>query len=174
MLIAMPMPGNSQNDLSERIKGLIAERDGGNVGAAARRVGISQPSLHYIVRGQNWPSVESLTKIAAAYGVSADWLLGLSAERQGGSAGTEAERQRLAAWLRGLAHELDPRELPAAPPLPAGPEPSHTYTPLDPEANPATAGIKYLTPNAAQRAVAEDKHPTNRRPAIGGAKRRGK
>lgn len=55
-------------------------------------------------------------------------------------------------------------------PLPAGPEPGHTYRFLDPEAHPETRGIKYLTPNAQQKAVADDAPPA--RKAANGGKRR--
>lgn len=52
--------------------------------AAARKVGISQQAWARYESNGCSPNVESLIPICRAFGVSADWLLGLSDRRDGG------------------------------------------------------------------------------------------
>lgn len=62
--------------MSERIKRLVAERDGGKASVAARRCGISQPTMHRLVNGeQTDPPVSTINKIAQTYGVPVGWLM---------------------------------------------------------------------------------------------------
>ena len=63
----------------------LKELQGGNsVSAFARLADTPQPSMDKYLKGR-LPSIEILIKIACRFGVSADWLLGLTDERKPGS-----------------------------------------------------------------------------------------
>lgn len=106
----MPTARNSPSDLAERVRSLVDRWDGGNEAAAARRVGISQPAMHYLLKGESWPKGETVVRLARAYQVSADWILGLD------QTNTTEELQR----LRQLVDEI--RHLTGGTAIPANPE----------------------------------------------------
>jgi transcriptional regulator with XRE-family HTH domain len=56
------------------LRRLIDEHDDGNMSKAARRIGISPPSLFVILTGQSTPRATTLARMARAYGVTQDWL----------------------------------------------------------------------------------------------------
>lgn len=72
----------SKNVLYDRIEALCLER-GIKVGALSERIGIHRNTLGYLKRGEHGTlSVDVLVKIADYFGVSADCLLGRSADRR--------------------------------------------------------------------------------------------
>ena len=73
------------------------------VSAFARKANIHQPSMDRYFKGRN-PSIEVLVQISTQFGVSADWLLGLSDDRRGGTpAGVDA----ITADLQKKIHDLE-------------------------------------------------------------------
>lgn len=69
------MPAREAPDYARAIRGLIDERDEGNIRAAARRAGLKYGTLYDIVRrGVTNPEVGTLTAIAHAYGITLDDL----------------------------------------------------------------------------------------------------
>lgn len=54
-----------------------------SVNSFAKRLGINQKTLDHVVKGERKPSVSLIAAIAKGCNVSADWLLGLSTEKQG-------------------------------------------------------------------------------------------
>lgn len=64
-----------------RLRSLIAERDGGNMSAAARRTHVPQPQLSRILSGDiKSPTIDTVAQIARGYGVSVDDLLGTAGD----------------------------------------------------------------------------------------------
>ena len=61
----------------ERLKALRAERNIGQ-NALARALKLSNASISYWETGKQMPSAEAIFKIAQYFGVSADYLLGIS------------------------------------------------------------------------------------------------
>ena len=61
-----------------RLKNLQGNK---SVAAFARHIGIPQKTLDICIKGERKPSVEIVLHVCARCGVSADWLLGLSDER---------------------------------------------------------------------------------------------
>ena len=61
-------------------------RGDSSVSAFARLADIPQPSMDKYLKGRS-PSIENLIKVACRFGVSSDWLLGLSDQRSPGSLG---------------------------------------------------------------------------------------
>ena len=59
-------------------------RGSSSVSAFARRAEIPQPSMDKYLKGRV-PSIETLIRIACRFGVSSDWLLGLTDERAPGT-----------------------------------------------------------------------------------------
>lgn len=107
-------------------------RNGESVSAFARKAEIPQPSMDKYLKGRV-PSIEVLKQIACRFGVSADWILGLTDDRGGAKAtgegppGTaddkkiialEAENAALKGEIRGLRFALD-AALKGAQPAPA-------------------------------------------------------
>ena len=66
--------------LSDRIIILLNENDLSHR-EFAKRAGISKGSLHNVLDGDSMLNGRSLVKIAKAFDVSVDWLLGLSDRR---------------------------------------------------------------------------------------------
>lgn len=92
--------------IAGRIGELVKENDDGTQRAAADRIGVTQPALSGLLSGLSAPSSENLAKVAAAYGVTADWLLGLRPGRrdgylEGAEAVARAVREALAAFSEG-------------------------------------------------------------------------
>lgn len=57
--------------------------------AFARELGMGQKTVDFYLRGERKPSVEFVVNICSKFGVSSDWLLGLSDDKErGGSAAT--------------------------------------------------------------------------------------
>lgn len=89
-----------------------------NVSAFARKAGIPQPSMDKYLKGR-LPSIEILQSLCCRFGVSSDWLLGLSDERGGGTpaavdadaaqkiASLEKEIGALKGEIKGLQFALD-------------------------------------------------------------------
>ena len=76
-----------------------------NVSAFARRANIPQPSMDKYLKGR-LPSIEILESLCCRFGVSADWLLGLSDDRRGGTpAGDDAAIRDLQKRLHDLEVE---------------------------------------------------------------------
>lgn len=48
----------------------------------ARKIDISLPTLYTYINGRSTPSLETISKIAAAFDVSVDWLVGASDQRK--------------------------------------------------------------------------------------------
>lgn len=63
------------NNLIERIK---AQTNGESVYSFAKKLGISQQTVDCYINGKRKPSIEFLYRVCSTYGVSSDWLLGLS------------------------------------------------------------------------------------------------
>ena len=68
---------------SERLRQLIGDK---SVNAAARELGLQQASVDRYVKGLHAPNAEAIYVVATHFGVSADWLLGISPtpKRDGG------------------------------------------------------------------------------------------
>ena len=64
-------------------------RGSSSVSAFARRAEIPQPSMDKYLKGR-LPSIEILIRLACRFGVTSDWLLGLTDERTPG-AGTSSD-----------------------------------------------------------------------------------
>jgi len=76
-----------------------------NVSAFARRANIPQPSMDKYLKGR-LPSIEILESLCCRFGVSADWLLGLSDDRRGGTpAGVDAATSELKQKIHDLEVE---------------------------------------------------------------------
>lgn len=61
--------------INERIKQL-ATANGGNVSRFAAKIGVSQPTLSSVVKGEYSPSFDTLDKILHLYpNLSAEWLM---------------------------------------------------------------------------------------------------
>lgn len=74
-----------------------------NVSAFARKANIPQPSMDKYLKGR-LPSIEILHSLCCRFGVSADWLIGLSDDRRGGTpAGVDAGT----ADLQKKVHDLE-------------------------------------------------------------------
>lgn len=65
---------------SSRLKTLIGD---GSVSAFARKVGLKQASVDRYVKEVHAPNAEAICAVATHFGVSADWLLGLSDNQNG-------------------------------------------------------------------------------------------
>ena len=68
-------------------------RGSSSVSAFARRAEIPQPSMDKYLKGRS-PSIEILIRLACRFGVTSDWLLGLTDERTPG--GADASDARIA------------------------------------------------------------------------------
>ena len=85
----------------DRIKEVTAGR---SVKSVAEEIGLPQTSLNAYMTGRHKITIELIKQISATFGISADWLLGLSDERGGvSSAGGDAEKARMANKI----HELE-------------------------------------------------------------------
>ncbi len=83
-----------------RIKELIGNK---SVSSFARAIGINQQTMHTYINGR-LPSLEVAARIASTFGVSLDWLVGLSDDRRGGTpAGVDAAT----ADLQKKIHDLE-------------------------------------------------------------------
>jgi hypothetical protein len=60
--------------------------------ALALEIDVTQGAVGMYERGANLPSVETLPRLAAALGVSADWLLGMDQQRL---AGVQKEQRQM-------------------------------------------------------------------------------
>ena len=85
---------------SSRLKTLIGDE---SVSSFARKAGLKQASVDRYVRGVHAPNAEAICTIATRFGVSADWLLGLS-ENQNGEGGDSDSWRQAALNAR---HKLD-------------------------------------------------------------------
>lgn len=62
--------------VSERIKRIVDQEEGGNVSAAARRLGCSSSGLQKIYAGETThPRSDLLVSLVREYGVDPEWLL---------------------------------------------------------------------------------------------------
>lgn len=85
----------------DRIKEVTAGR---SVKSVAEEIGLPQTSLNAYMTGRHKITIELIKQISATFGISADWLLGLSDERGGvSSVGGDAEKARMANKI----HELE-------------------------------------------------------------------
>jgi len=66
-------------------------RGSSSVSAFARRAEIPQPSMDKYLKGRS-PSIEILIRLACRFGVTSDWLLGLTDDRAPGAAVTTDAR----------------------------------------------------------------------------------
>ncbi len=65
---------------SERVLQLINEQCGGSQQVFADRTGLTKGSVSQYVNGRNEPSKKTAAKIAEAFDVSAEWVLGAEVE----------------------------------------------------------------------------------------------
>ena len=85
----------------DRIKEVTAGR---SVKSVAEEIGLPQTSLNAYMTGRHKITIELIKQISATFGISADWLLGLSDERGGvSSAVGDAEKAQMANKI----HELE-------------------------------------------------------------------
>lgn len=85
----------------DRIKEVTAGR---SVKSVAEEIGLPQTSLNAYMTGRHKITIGLIKQISATFGISADWLLGLSDERGGvSSVGGDAEKARMANKI----HELE-------------------------------------------------------------------
>lgn len=63
---------------AERLQLLLDEHDESQAGLARKVPAISQPSISEWVRGESEPKAAAIVAVADHFGVSVDWLLGLS------------------------------------------------------------------------------------------------
>ena len=68
-------------DVVERVKTLL---NGESIYSFAKKLGMSQQTVDCYVNGTRKPSLEFIHRVCSTYGVSSDWLLGLS-EAGGGT-----------------------------------------------------------------------------------------
>jgi transcriptional regulator with XRE-family HTH domain len=63
--------------LGERLRRLVAAVHGGNMNAAARDVGVAQPTIRRIIEGEQekGPRADVVQSIARYYNISLDWLM---------------------------------------------------------------------------------------------------
>lgn len=84
----------------DRIKEVTAGR---SVKSVAEEIGLPQTSLNAYMTGRHKITIELIKQISATFGISADWLLGLSDERGGASSvGGDAEKVQMANKIREL------------------------------------------------------------------------
>lgn len=84
-------------------------RNGMNVSAFSRYLGLNQKTVDLYVKGDRKPSVELILAVCSKCGCSADWLLGLDAPAVEQSDWREraiAAEQKLARVNRALGHAL--------------------------------------------------------------------
>lgn len=74
--------------LGERLKQL---RNGDSQTVFAKKIGVSQVAYSRYEQNQREPDLEMLCRIGVMFGVSTDWLLGLSSDRNGGGDYTKAK-----------------------------------------------------------------------------------
>ena len=63
------------NNVIERVK---AQINGESIYSFAKKLGISQQTVDCYINGKRKPSLEFIYRVCSTYGVSADYLLGLS------------------------------------------------------------------------------------------------
>ena len=102
--------------VADRIKEVIAGR---SVKSVATEIGIPQTSLNAYMTGRHKITIELIKQISVNFDVSADWLLGLTDDRAGGSPAVanaeyqkklsdlEAENISLKGEVRGLQFALE-------------------------------------------------------------------
>lgn len=84
----------------DRIKEVTAGR---SVKSVAEEIGLPQTSLNAYMTGRHKITIELIKQISATFGISADWLLGLSDDRGGvSSVGGDAEKVQMANKIREL------------------------------------------------------------------------
>ncbi|WP_126398278.1 XRE family transcriptional regulator [Blastochloris tepida] len=64
----------------QRLDALIAQLDGGNISAFARRCELEDSSIRQWKKGPSLPSIEKALQLARACGVSVEWLFGGDSE----------------------------------------------------------------------------------------------
>lgn len=77
----------------DRVKSLL---DGQTVSAFAKSIGLKQRIVDMYLKNERKPSLEFIKNICANYGVSADWLLGLSTVRVRGAMPASASARAVA------------------------------------------------------------------------------
>ena len=92
---------SSSSVLGERLKEL---RGSMSQAAFANRIGIKQTSYSAWERGVKEPGATVVAKIASAFGVSTDWLLGMSDDRR--STAPRAERVPIDPRLAAMEKEI--------------------------------------------------------------------
>lgn len=75
---------------SSRLKALIGD---GSVSAFARKAGLKQASVDRYVKEVHAPNAEAICAVATQFGVSADWLLGISDTQNGEGGNSDNWRQ---------------------------------------------------------------------------------
>ncbi|MBR3583588.1 MAG: helix-turn-helix transcriptional regulator [Kiritimatiellae bacterium] len=75
---------------SSRLKTLIGKE---SVSAFARKAGLKQASVDRYVKGIHAPNAEAIYTIATQFGVSSDWLLGLSDNPNGEDGNSDTWKQ---------------------------------------------------------------------------------
>lgn len=91
-----------KNSLGERLRELRASLSQAEF---ARKIGVKQTTYSSWERGIKEPSYETLGCVSRQFGVSTDWLLGLTADRAGHSADVIAPE--IASRIDGLEREVD-------------------------------------------------------------------
>lgn len=109
----------------ERIKAVVGDL---SVNSLAKTLGMAQTTLNAYLNGKHKITIELVKQISATFGVSADWLLGLTDERGGSETAAEgaddgarikaveAENAALKGEIRGLRFALEASVRKPAPP----------------------------------------------------------
>jgi plasmid maintenance system antidote protein VapI len=93
--------GVAMKKIIDRIKEVTTGR---SVKSVAEEIGLPQTSLNAYMTGRHKITIELIKQISATFGVSADWLLGLSDDRGGASSvGSDVEKAQMANKI----HELE-------------------------------------------------------------------
>lgn len=88
----------------DRIKEVTAGR---SVKSVAEEIGLPQTSLNAYMTGRHKITIELIKQISATFGISADWLLGLSDDRGGASSAVgDSEKAKLLAKIHDLEIEV--------------------------------------------------------------------
>ncbi len=80
-------------NVSERIQQLISEQCGGSQQVFAEKTGLTKGSVSQYVNGRNEPSKKTAAKIAEAFDVSAEWVLGAEVETASAPAATTSPNE---------------------------------------------------------------------------------
>lgn len=103
--------------VAERIRGLIAGQDAGNLAVVARRLGVEELALRMTVDERSpHPVLEVVQAVITYYGVDPNWLLTGEYDAATHRAALESDREANAALLRRIETDNPPRSAESGPP----------------------------------------------------------